>query len=93
MNPLKSFTTWDAFFGGVLNTNKLCPALVSLVFLHPFFGLAQFCKKPCNPVFNVLQVFKKIVEHFAVKSEKIIYPHCFELQAKDPNGRPDLGEM
>jgi hypothetical protein len=26
--------------------------------LHTFFGLAQFCKKPCNPVFNVLQFFK-----------------------------------
>jgi hypothetical protein len=38
--------------------NDLCPALVWLVFLHTFFGLAQFCKKPCNPVFNVLQSFK-----------------------------------
>jgi hypothetical protein len=26
--------------------------------LHTFFGLAQFCKKPCNLVFNVLQFFK-----------------------------------
>jgi hypothetical protein len=25
-----------------------------------FFGLAQFCKKPCNPVFNVLQASKKV---------------------------------
>jgi len=41
------------------------PALVSLVFLHTFFGLAQFCKKPCNPVFNVLQFFKKIEERSA----------------------------
>jgi hypothetical protein len=39
--------------------NQLCPALVSLVFLHTFFGLAQFCKKLCNPVFNVLQFFTK----------------------------------
>ncbi len=46
---------------GVLNTpNKLCPALISLVFLHTFFGLAQFCKKPCNLVFNVLhELFKR----------------------------------
>ncbi len=70
MNPLKSSTTWDAFFGGVLNTNKLCPALVSLVFLQTFFGLAQFYKKPCNPVFNVLQVFKKICRTFCCKVRK-----------------------
>jgi hypothetical protein len=46
--------------GGVLNTpNKLCLALISLVFLHTFFVLAQFCKKPCNLVFNVLhELFK-----------------------------------
>ncbi len=37
--------------------HELCPALVSLVFLHIFCGLAQFCKKPCNPVFNVLLFF------------------------------------
>jgi hypothetical protein len=36
--------------------NELCPALV---FLHTFFGLAQFCKKLCNPVFNVLSVLQK----------------------------------
>ncbi len=28
-----------------------------LSFLHTFFGLAQFCKKPCNLVFNVLLEF------------------------------------
>jgi len=27
------------------------------------FRLAQFCKKPCNPVFNVLQFFKKKVKN------------------------------
>ncbi len=32
----------------------------SLVFLHILFGLSQFCKKPCNPVFNVLQFLKKV---------------------------------
>jgi hypothetical protein len=26
--------------------------LVTVVFLHTFFGLAQFCKKPGNPVFK-----------------------------------------
>jgi hypothetical protein len=40
--------------------NELCLELVSLVFLHTFFGLAQLCKKPCNLVFNVLQFFKKM---------------------------------
>jgi len=40
--------------------------LDSLAFLHTFFGLAQFCKKPCNPVFNVLQFFKKCEEHSIV---------------------------
>jgi len=34
--------------------------------LHTFFDLVQFCKKPCNPVFNVLQFFKKCEEHFVV---------------------------
>jgi hypothetical protein len=40
--------------------NELCLVLVLLVFLHTFFGLVQFCKKPCNLVFNVLQLFKKM---------------------------------
>jgi hypothetical protein len=31
--------------------------------LQPFFRLAQFCKKPCNPVFNVFQFFKKKVKN------------------------------
>jgi hypothetical protein len=31
--------------------------------LHTFFGLAEFCKKPCNLVFNVLQFFKKKVKN------------------------------
>ncbi len=39
---------------------ELCRALVSLVFLHTFFSLAQFCKKPCNPVFNFLQFFNSV---------------------------------
>jgi hypothetical protein len=34
-------------------------SITIIVFLHTFFGLAQFFKKPCNPVFNVLQFFKK----------------------------------
>jgi hypothetical protein len=46
--------------GEALSTpNAPCPALVSLVFFHTFFGLAQFCKKPCSLVFNVLQFFEK----------------------------------
>ncbi len=34
-----------------------------LSFCTPFIGSAQFCKKPCNPVFNVLQFFKEKVKH------------------------------
>ncbi len=34
-------------------------SITIIVFLHTFFGLAQFFKKPCNPVFNVLQFFQK----------------------------------
>jgi hypothetical protein len=34
--------------------------------MHTFFSRAQFCKKPCNPVFNVLQCFKKCEEHSVV---------------------------
>jgi hypothetical protein len=40
--------------------NELCLVLVSLVFLHTFCDLAQFCRKPCNPVFVVLQFLKKL---------------------------------
>ncbi len=55
-----------------LNTpNELCPALVSLVFLHTFFGLAQFCKRPCNPVFDVLQFFKNDCTRFCITSVEI----------------------
>ncbi len=48
--------------------NELCPALVSLcLFAHLFFfALAQFCKKPCNPVFDVLQFFKKLCTCFCI---------------------------
>jgi len=35
------------------------PELVPAGSLQPFFCLAQFCNKPCNPVFNVLQFLKK----------------------------------
>jgi hypothetical protein len=45
--------------------------LVSLVFLHTFFGLAQFCKRPCNPVFDVLQFFKNDCTGFCVASVEI----------------------
>ncbi len=50
------------------------PTLVSLVFLHTFFGLAQLCKKPFNPVFNVLQNLKKVDEHSI-----ILQSHCYML--------------
>jgi hypothetical protein len=39
--------------------------------LHIFFGLAQFCKKPCNPVFNVLQFFKANFRTFRCNSKML----------------------
>jgi hypothetical protein len=58
--------------------NELCPALVSLVFLHTFFSLAQFCKKPCNPVFNVLEFFKNAKKY----SCSCWSPHSIAIEAK-----------
>jgi hypothetical protein len=50
--------------------------------LKPFFRLAQFCKKPCNPVFNFLQFFKKKVKNilcmfFVAKVLRELQPERF----------------
>jgi hypothetical protein len=37
--------------------NKLCPVLVSLVFLHTFSGVAQFCKR--KGFFNIFIAYTK----------------------------------
>ncbi len=72
-SPLCFFRVFAAWGAEHAPPNELCRALVSLVFLHTFFGLAQFCKKPCNPVFNVLQFFKKVEEHSIVSSAPLLY--------------------
>jgi hypothetical protein len=78
-----------------LNTppNKLCPALVLLVFLHIFFGLAQFCKKQCNPVFNVLCFFQKNEERSLLIFIANVLGTCFALQALIWNPQTPLQEM
>jgi hypothetical protein len=79
-----------------LNTppNELCPALVSLVFLHTFFGLAHFCKKQCNPVFNVLGFFKTNEERSLLMIFiATVLGTCFALQALIWNPQTPLQEM
>jgi hypothetical protein len=73
--------------------NELCEALVSHVFLHTFFGLTQFCKKPCNPVFNVHQFFKKaqnVLSMFSVANFGMIIPETFP-QGLNPG--PSLAKL
>jgi hypothetical protein len=60
--------------------------------LHTFFELAQFCKKPCNLVFNVLLEFfykMKNVLLFFIASALGTY---FALQAHVFNPGPSLEE-
>jgi hypothetical protein len=58
--------------------------------LHTFFSLAQFCNKPCNPVLNVLQFFKKA-------NNVLLVLHCqrtrFALQAQVLNPQPPSGNV
>ncbi len=70
--------------------NELCPELVSLVFFaHTFFGLAEFCKKPCNPVFNVLQFFKKILKNILLFfSANVLGPKRVASQESNPRPLP-----
>jgi hypothetical protein len=45
-----------SFHSACCNRKKMGgAAMAPLVSLHIFSGLAQFCKKPCNPIFNILQ--------------------------------------
>ncbi len=81
--------------GGVLNTpHKLCPALISLVFSHTFFDLAQFCKKPCNLVFNVLHELFKRSEDQSIRMFFItndLQTSCIKAQVLIPG--PPLQEL
>jgi hypothetical protein len=60
MPPLVAMPALVFFFAVLAATGRKWGA--ALVSLPTFSGLAQFCKKPCNPVFNVLQFFKKVDE-------------------------------
>jgi hypothetical protein len=59
-----------------------------LVFLHTFFSIAQFRKKPCNPVFNVLYNFNKSGERSVCSSIADVPGKCFALRAQVLNQRP-----
>jgi hypothetical protein len=59
--------------------NEFCPALVSLVFLHTFFGLAQFCKKTIQPGFQCFQFLKS----FALQAQES--SHNFPCRKCDTN--------
>jgi hypothetical protein len=48
---------------------ELCPAHVSLVFLHMFFGRAWFCIDPCSTVLHVLLFSKRICQRSFVLLE------------------------
>jgi hypothetical protein len=64
--------------------------------LHIFCGLAQFCKKPCNPVFNLLLFFpkKKTAKNILLSVVANLLGLMFlAAQAQVSNRRPLLHEV
>jgi hypothetical protein len=61
-----------------------------LSFLHTFFGLAHFCKKPCNPVFNVFRTSTKVKNVLLLFKIANVMGKCFAVRAVVLNLRHPL---